>query len=115
MTTTEAILRIRVEDAFTTFTALSGDEILQEAREVSELQLPEVIIKPSLIGLEQEGLHVATYEFVMKCDVWYHKYLWGNIELSGVMADVAAVAARLRDDLVALLPVGTVVQVRVAG
>jgi actin len=30
---------------------------------------PEVLFKPSLIGLEATGVHQTTYDSIMKCDV----------------------------------------------
>merc|ERR1712053_37388 len=36
---------------------------------------PEVLFKPSLIGLEQDGVHTTTYNSIMKCDVDIRKDL----------------------------------------
>merc|ERR1711902_487536 len=43
----------------------------------------EVLFQPSMIGMEQEGIHKLLYESVMKCDVDIRKELYGNIVLSG--------------------------------
>merc|ERR1712059_212037 len=40
---------------------------------------PEVLFKPSFIGLEQEGVHVLTFNSIMKCDVDIRKDLYNNI------------------------------------
>merc|ERR1712137_245007 len=44
---------------------------------------PEVLFKPNLIGKEAEGIHLTTYNSIMKCDVDIRKDLYANIVLSG--------------------------------
>jgi actin beta/gamma 1 len=44
---------------------------------------PEVMFKPNLIGLEQEGIHKLCFTSIMKCDVDIRKDLYGNIVCSG--------------------------------
>ncbi|KAJ5073701.1 actin [Anaeramoeba ignava] len=45
---------------------------------------PEVLFQPSLIGMEQPGVHETTYNSIMKCDVDIRRDLYGNVVLSGV-------------------------------
>merc|ERR1711879_560163 len=44
---------------------------------------PEVLFQPSFVGKEDEGVHVLTYNSIMKCDIDIRKDLYGNIVLSG--------------------------------
>merc|ERR1719190_220928 len=44
---------------------------------------PEVLFKPSKVGLEDEGIHQLTYSSIMKCDVDIRKDLYANIVMSG--------------------------------
>ena len=40
---------------------------------------PEALFQPSVLGLESGGIHVTTFNSVMKCDVDVRKDLYGNI------------------------------------
>jgi hypothetical protein len=42
---------------------------------------PEALFQPSVLGLESGGLHVSTFNAIMKCDVDVRKDLYGNIVL----------------------------------
>merc|ERR1711981_1402112 len=44
---------------------------------------PEVLFQPSLIGMEQDGIHKLTFTSIMKCDVDIRKDLYANIVMSG--------------------------------
>merc|ERR1712141_7449 len=44
---------------------------------------PEVLFQPSMIGKEDEGVHVLTYNSIMKCDIDIRKDLYANIVMSG--------------------------------
>uniref|UniRef100_A0A0G4FU28 Uncharacterized protein n=1 Tax=Chromera velia CCMP2878 TaxID=1169474 RepID=A0A0G4FU28_9ALVE len=44
---------------------------------------PEILFKPSLISLEQDGVHTTTYNSIMKCDVDIRSDLYGNVVMSG--------------------------------
>ncbi|MCA9674416.1 MAG: actin, cytoplasmic 2 [Kofleriaceae bacterium] len=65
---------------------------------------PEVMFKPSLIGLEQDGIHTTTYNTIMKCDVEIRKDLYSNVVLSGGSTMFHGIAERLTKELVALAP-----------
>merc|ERR1712187_844245 len=43
---------------------------------------PEVLFKPSFIGIEQAGIHTLTYNSIMKCDVDIRKDLYANTVMS---------------------------------
>lgn len=40
---------------------------------------PEALFQPSVLGLESGGIHVTTYNSIIKCDVDVRKDLYGNI------------------------------------
>lgn len=65
---------------------------------------PEVLFKPSLIGLEQEGIHTTTYNSIMKCDVDIRKDLYANIVLSGGSTMFNGIAERMTKEIIALAP-----------
>jgi len=65
---------------------------------------PEVLFKPSLIGLEQDGIHTTTYNSIMKCDVDIRKDLYGNTVLSGGTTMFTGIDARMTKEIVALAP-----------
>jgi actin-related protein len=65
---------------------------------------PEVLFQPSLIGMEQEGVHQLTYQSIMKCDVDIRKDLYDNIVLSGGSTMFDGVADRLQKEVTSLAP-----------
>jgi actin beta/gamma 1 len=65
---------------------------------------PEILFKPSLIGLDSDGIHVATYESIMKCDVKFRKDLYANIVLSGGTTLFNGIGERLRKEIISLAP-----------
>jgi actin-related protein len=65
---------------------------------------PEVLFKPSLIGLEQDGIHVTTYNSIMKCDVDIRKDLYANTVLSGGTTMFNGIDARMKKEITALAP-----------
>merc|ERR1712007_36358 len=40
---------------------------------------PEVLFDPNIIGKEADGVHLTTYNTIMKCDVDIRKDLYNNI------------------------------------
>jgi actin-related protein len=65
---------------------------------------PEVLFQPSLIGMEQAGIHTLTYDSIMKCDVDIRKELYNNVVLSGGTTMYTGIAERLHKELTALAP-----------
>jgi actin-related protein len=65
---------------------------------------PEVLFQPSLIGMEQDGVHQLTYQSIMKCDVDIRKDLYGNTVLSGGTTMYEGIADRLTKELTNLAP-----------
>jgi len=65
---------------------------------------PEVLFKPSLIGLESSGIHQTTYDSIMKCDVDIRKDLYGNTVLSGGTTMFEGIAERMQKEITSLAP-----------
>ena len=65
---------------------------------------PETLFKPSFIGLEQAGIHQATYDSIMKCDVDIRKDLYGNTVMSGGTTMFDGIDTRMAKELTALAP-----------
>jgi len=65
---------------------------------------PESLFQPSFLGRELAGIHEATYNSIMKCDVDIRKDLYGNIVLSGGTTMFPGIADRMQKELVNLAP-----------
>ena len=65
---------------------------------------PEVLFNPALVGMEQEGVHVATFQAIMKTDVDIRKDLYQNIVLSGGTTMFPGIQERLQKEIAALAP-----------
>jgi actin-related protein len=64
----------------------------------------EVMFKPNLIGLEQDGVHKLTFQSIMKCDVDIRKDLYNNVVMSGGSTMFNNIAERVQKELKALAP-----------
>ncbi|KAF5302067.1 hypothetical protein FQR65_LT08617 [Abscondita terminalis] len=65
---------------------------------------PEILFRPSLLGMEQWGIHETTYNCIMKCDVDIRKDLYANIVLSGGTTMCPGFSERIKKEIVALAP-----------
>ncbi|GAB1197229.1 hypothetical protein APSETT444_006520 [Aspergillus pseudonomiae] len=65
---------------------------------------PEALFQPSLLGIEQGGIHETTFNSIQKCDVDVRKDLYGNIVMSGGTTLYPGIADRLHKELVNLAP-----------
>lgn len=65
---------------------------------------PEVLFKPWLIGLEQDGLHLATYQAIMASAPERRAQLASSIVLAGGSSLIPGLGERLRAELITLAP-----------
>jgi actin-related protein len=65
---------------------------------------PECLFQPNLLGLEQDGIHITTYNSIMKCDVDIRKDLYANTVLSGGTTMFPGIQERMTKELMALAP-----------
>lgn len=65
---------------------------------------PEVLFKPSFIGIEQEGIHKLTFKSIMKCDVDIRKDLYNNVVMSGGTTMFTGIAERMNKEIKMLAP-----------
>ncbi|KAI7729493.1 hypothetical protein M8C21_024493 [Ambrosia artemisiifolia] len=71
----------------------------------------EVLFRPSLIGMEEAGIHEMTYKSIMKSNVDIRKELYQNIVLTGGSSMLPGLADRMRKEIKALAPSGIKIQV----
>merc|ERR1712224_755896 len=62
---------------------------------------PEVLFDPNIIGKEADGIHLTTYNTIMKGDVDIRKDLYGNIVMSGGSTMYPGIQDRLTKEVVA--------------
>merc|ERR1712176_154942 len=60
---------------------LPDGQVIQIGTE--RFRCPEVLFNPAMVGMEQDGILLATFNSIMKCDVDVRKDLYQNIVLSG--------------------------------
>jgi actin-related protein len=65
---------------------------------------PETLFKPSLIGLEETGIHEKTFQSIMKTDIDVRKDLYSNVVLSGGTSKFEGIAERMMKELRSLAP-----------
>jgi actin-related protein len=72
---------------------------------------PEVLFHPSMIGVEQAGIHDLTATSIGKCDIDIRKELYGNVVLSGGTTMYPGIDVRLNKELTAIAPAAIKVKV----
>jgi len=65
---------------------------------------PEALFQPSFLGREAVGIHVTTFDSIMKCDIDIRKDLYANTVLSGGSTLYQGIADRMQKELVELAP-----------
>ncbi|XP_061181916.1 actin-5-like [Saccostrea echinata] len=65
---------------------------------------PEALFQPSFVGMEMTGIHEATYDSIMKCDVDIRKDLYSNIVLSGGTTMFPGIGDRMSQEIASLAP-----------
>lgn len=69
-----------------------------------QFRCPEALFQPSFLGMESVGIHEATYNSIMKCDVDIRKNLYSNVVLSGGNTMFPGIADRMQRELTSLAP-----------
>eukprot|EP00928_Gymnodinium_smaydae_P001718 TRINITY_DN10616_c1_g1_i1.p1 TRINITY_DN10616_c1_g1~~TRINITY_DN10616_c1_g1_i1.p1 ORF type:complete len:531 (+),score=85.27 TRINITY_DN10616_c1_g1_i1:32-1594(+) len=72
---------------------------------------PEALFQPFYIGDELIGIHDATFQSIMKCDVAVRDDLFKNVVLSGGTTFFTGMVERLTKEILALAPSGQAVHV----
>jgi len=70
----------------------------------SRFRTPEALFNPSMVGLEQDGVHKLVYNCILKCDVDIRKDLYANIVMSGGSTMYAGIQERMEKEITALAP-----------
>jgi len=65
---------------------------------------PEVLFKPNLIGLEQEGIDSLTYKAILKSDIDIRKSLMENIVISGGTTMYKGLPKRVQQEIKKMAP-----------
>jgi len=70
----------------------------------SRFRTPEALFNPSMVGLEDDGVHKLVYDCILKCDVDIRKDLYANIVMSGGSTMYAGIQERMEKEITALAP-----------
>jgi len=70
----------------------------------SRFRAPEALFDPSMVGLEQQGIHKLIFNSIMKCDVDIRKDLYANIVLSGGSTMYPGIHQRVEKEVTSLAP-----------
>lgn len=65
---------------------------------------PEALFKPSMVGLEGNGIHETTFNSINRCDIDVRKDLYSNIVLSGGTTMYEGLPERMSKEIQALAP-----------
>jgi len=81
---------INFEEEMEKFENSSEGEVSYELPDGQQIEVgnerfrcPEVLFKPSLVGMEQDGIDKLVYKSIMKCDIDIRSDLYKNIVMSG--------------------------------
>lgn len=65
---------------------------------------PEALFKPSVIGIEHDGVHTMMHDCIQKCDIDVRKDLYTNSVLSGGTTTLPNLDVRLKKEIIGLSP-----------
>ncbi len=74
-------------------------------------QCPEALFNPSMLGNEMSGIHITTYDSIMKTDIDIRKDLYNNIVMSGGSTMFAGIAERVQKEVETLAPASMKIKV----
>jgi len=72
---------------------------------------PEALFQPSLLGREDDGVHMMTYNSVQQCDIDVRRELFSNIVLSGGTTMYRGLKERMNKEITALAPASAKVKI----
>lgn len=67
-------------------------------------QCPEALFKPEMLGNEMTGMHLTTYNSIMKTDIDIRKDLYNNMVMSGGSTMFEGIANRVQKEVEGLAP-----------
>lgn len=72
--------------------------------EAERVRVPECLFKPNMLGIEEEGIHRAVYESIMKVDLDLRRDLYTNIVITGCNSMLHGLTRRLEKEITYLAP-----------
>ncbi|KAF7968320.1 hypothetical protein HWV62_30971 [Athelia sp. TMB] len=73
--------------------------------------VPEALFNPAIVGLGSPGIHEATYNSILKCDIDICRDLYGNVVISGGNTMFPGIADRMQKELTALAHPGMKIKI----
>ncbi|KYR01481.1 actin [Tieghemostelium lacteum] len=64
----------------------------------------EALFQPSLMGMQSDGIHLTTYNSIMKCDLNIRQTMFSNIVLAGGTTLLPGLSERLKKEVSAFVP-----------
>lgn len=74
---------------------------------------PEALFRPSLLGMEANGIHATTYNSIKACDMDIRKDLFANTVLSGGTTMFPGIANRLQKEMMTLGSSGSTLKIKI--
>lgn len=99
---------------FTTDSGRVRREVVRDLKEngcSQNARCLELLFAPSLIGNDSPGIHMITYDSIMRCDSELRRELFGCIVLSGGTTMFEGFESRLERELVYLAPATTKIKI----
>jgi len=65
---------------------------------------PEALFNPSLVNINDKGIHELAFNSIMKCDADVRKDLYSNLIISGGSSMFGGLSERLSKEIISLAP-----------